>query len=66
MATWKRLTQVSGPLVDVNMDQVAYLQKAMNSSTEIVFATSVDGKKMTIAVKESVEMIHLANPVESA
>jgi hypothetical protein len=27
MATWKRLTALNGAPVDVNMDQVAYIQK---------------------------------------
>jgi hypothetical protein len=56
MATWKRLTGLGDKeTVDVNFDNVAYMQWAV-SDTTIYFASS----SLDVRVKETPDQIHLA------
>jgi S1-C subfamily serine protease len=64
MAPWKRLTEVGGKTIDVNMDWVAYIQRISDSTTEIVFAAGT-GKKDTVQVTESLLDIHQGHPIVS-
>jgi hypothetical protein len=64
MATWKRLTEVHGDAVDVNMDWIAYMQKVSNSTTEIFFATGT-GRKGSVQVTETPKQIHQMHPTWS-
>ncbi len=51
MATWKRFTDHSGSEVDVNIDQVAYIQRH-GDLTNLCFAGGVgNGAMMVISVK---------------
>jgi len=59
MATWKRLTELNGAHVDVNMDQVAYLRKITTSPTDVVFAAAKADRWLTLQVKESPEEIQM-------
>lgn len=54
MAFWKRLTEVDGGAVDVNLDQVAYLRRT-GSVSRIYFAggETDQGRSLTVAVKET-------------
>jgi hypothetical protein len=56
MARWKRLTEVGGNRIDVNMDQIAYIRRILDSPTEIVFAGT--SKKDSVQVTESPQEIH--------
>jgi len=53
MARWKRLTDVGGDDIDVNMEQVAHMQR-IGDTTEITFA----GVERTLSIKQTPDEIH--------
>jgi hypothetical protein len=64
MAIWKRLTEVDGGTVDVNLDQAAYLRRAGNVSTIYFVGSETDqGRSLTVTVKETPDDI--LNPGKS-
>ena len=66
MAHWKRLTNVDGSGMDVNMDSVALLQP-YESHTQIVFVggRSDDKRILSVDVKETPDQIHQCMPISS-
>jgi hypothetical protein len=66
MATWKRLTQVGGNKIDVNMDQVLYISKILTSPTDIYFgAFSPSSGLMHLQVNETPDEIHVAGTLSN-
>jgi hypothetical protein len=62
MALWKRLTTADGRPVDVNIDQVAYVQQLpAGTYTELVFAGAKGDNGLTLSVKETPEAIRSMN-----
>ena len=61
MAAWMRLTDVGGHRIDVNMDQVKYVQKILNAATVIVFATAT-GSRDAVQVTETPDEILSMRP----
>ena len=65
MAIWKRLTEVDGGAVDVNLDQVAYLKRTGNVSVIYFVGSETDqGRSLSVAVKETPDDI--LNPAKSS
>jgi hypothetical protein len=65
MAIWKRLTEVDGGSVDVNLDQVAYLKRTENVSRIYFVGGETDqGRSLTVAEKETPDDI--LNPGKSS
>ena len=62
MPRWKQLTQTDNVSVDVNMDQVAYMNSSRNSTripeTVLTFAYAQADRNCVLVVKETVEQIH--------
>ena len=58
MATWKRFTDHSGSEVDVNIDQIAYIQRH-GDLANLCFASGLDGSKMVISVKKTPDRLHM-------
>jgi hypothetical protein len=58
MNNWKRLTDASGNEIDINFDHVVYVQKILDSYTDIMLVT---GK--ALQVKEEPEEVHRAQLV---
>jgi hypothetical protein len=63
MAIWKRLTDVSGANVDVNLENVAYIQD-LGDYRLMVFigGRGEEGRLLAIGVKESTNEIHATKP----
>jgi hypothetical protein len=65
MAIWKRLTEVDGGAVDVNLDQVAYLKRTGNVSAIYFVGSETDqGRSFSVTVKETPDDI--LNPAKSS
>jgi hypothetical protein len=66
MAEWKRLTNIPGHPVDVNMDQVAFIE-CPQGVTELHFINDAAGPKGTVIlnVRESLDDIHMKKPLRS-
>jgi hypothetical protein len=57
VGTWKQLTDTSGQLVDVNLDQALFLQQVGPDTTDIYFRAPGDGV-YPLSVKETPQEIH--------
>jgi len=65
MATWKRFTDHSGSEVDVNIDQVAYIQRH-GDLTNLCFGGGLgNGSMMVISVKETPDRVHMMEALRS-
>ncbi len=65
MATCKRFTDHTGSEVDVNIDQVAYIQRH-GDLTNLCFAGGVgNGSMMVISVKETPDRVHMMETLRS-
>jgi hypothetical protein len=61
MATWKRLTNVEGQMVDVNFDAVAYIEPQTDGGSWIHFVGGriSEGRTFALAVKETPDAIRV-------
>ena len=65
MATWKRVTDVDGRQMDVNMDQICFIIQHSDFAT-LHFAGGGQGDEFLVwNVKEKADEIHTANPLRS-
>jgi hypothetical protein len=64
MAHWKRLTSSDGSKVDVNLDNVAYIQRYGDYTTVTFSAGRGDGT-ISVTVKETPDEIHMADALRS-
>jgi hypothetical protein len=64
VANWKRLTNTDGMKVDVNMDNVAYIQ-GLEDYTLINFVAGRGDGVLSVAVTEKPDAIHMANSLRS-
>ena len=64
MATRKRFTDHSGSEVDVNIEQIAYIQRH-GDLTNLCFASGLDGSMMVISVKETPDRLHMMEALRS-
>jgi hypothetical protein len=65
MPGWKSLTSDSGATVDVNMDQVCYMQ-GMDEGVTVLYFAAANGKEfLARKVKEKPDEIHMAKPLRS-
>jgi hypothetical protein len=64
MAEWKQLTAIDGHPVDVNMDQVAFIEYPQGV-TELHFINDAAGPKGTVilCVRENLADINMKNPL---
>jgi hypothetical protein len=64
MGEWKRLTAMDGHPVDVNMDQVAFIE-CPQGVTELHFINDAAGPKGTVilSVREKLDDINMKNPL---
>ena len=66
MAIWKRLTDVSGANVDVNLENVAYIQDLGDYRLMVfVGGRGDEGQLLAIGVKESANEIHATKPLRA-
>jgi hypothetical protein len=61
MATWKRLTNVEGQKVDINLDAVAYIEPQTDGGSWIHFVGGriSEGRTFALAVKETPDAIRV-------
>ena len=60
MATWKRLTSVENQKVDVNMDNIAYIEPQTDGAwIHFVGGRISEGRTFALAVKETPDAIRL-------
>lgn len=59
MATWKRLTEFDGLLMDVNLDNAAFMHP-VGTNTHIYFVGANRKDSLSVEVKETLEQIHKA------
>jgi hypothetical protein len=66
MANWKRATESDGTSVDINVDNVAFMNRR-GGTTSIYFigGRSDSGSAPSLSVKETPDEIHLGKPVRS-
>ena len=57
MASWRRLTNMNGVRVDVNLDNVAYMHR-VGEDTEMIFVGGRSDHFLVLVVKESPDDIH--------
>jgi hypothetical protein len=64
MAHWKRLTGLDGTMIDVNMDNVAYIHP-QKEQTGLYFigGQGDEGKILRVSVKEAPDEIHMGDPL---
>jgi hypothetical protein len=62
MSAWKRLTNVEDQKVDVNMDNIAYIEPQTNGGAWIHFVGGriSEGRTFALGVKETPDAIRLA------
>jgi hypothetical protein len=61
MTTWKRLTNVENQKVDVNMDNIAYIEPQTDGAwIHFVGGRISEGRTFALAVKETPDAIRLA------
>jgi hypothetical protein len=65
MAKWKRLTDHEGVSVDINMDNVAYIRRNPEEETTMIALMSATSSIKWLAVKETPDDIHKAEPLGS-
>jgi CobQ-like glutamine amidotransferase family enzyme len=61
MATWKRLTELGGNKIDVNMDQIVIIQKVQQSPTDIIFVGGASTR-----VQETPDEIHQTKALQTS
>ena len=68
MATWKRLTSVENQKVDVNMDNIAYIEPQTDGGAWIHFVGGriSEGRTFALGVKETPDAIRLAGDPSAA
>jgi hypothetical protein len=65
MAEWKRLMALAGHPVDVNMDQVAFIE-CPQGGTELHFISDAGPKRTVIlGVRDSLEDVNMKKPLRS-
>jgi hypothetical protein len=59
MANWKRLTNVEGQKVDINLDAVAYIEPQTDGGSWIHFVGGRinEGRTFALGVKETLDII---------
>jgi hypothetical protein len=68
MSAWKRLTNVEDQKVDVNMDNIAYIEPQTNGGAWIHFVGGriSEGRTFALGVKETPDAIRLARHLRLA
>ncbi len=64
MATWKRVTDVDGRQMDVNMEQICFMIQHPDFTT-LHFSGGQGDEFLVWNVKEKADEIHMANPLRS-
>jgi hypothetical protein len=61
MANWKRLTNVEGQKVDINLDAVAYIEPQTDGGSWIHFVGGriSEGRTFALGVKETLDIIRV-------
>jgi hypothetical protein len=65
MATWKRVTDVDGRQMDVNMEQISFITQHKDYTTLHFSGGGQSDEFLVWNVKEKADEIHMATPLRS-